>query len=225
MNIILFGPPGAGKGTQAKFIAQRYNLNHLSTGDILRDEIANDTSLGHEVKDIMAKGLFPSDDLIMDVLRNYLVSHHNESGFIFDGVPRTMNQVHKLDSILTQLNISIDHIIYFDVSEDQLIKRLMGRVVCSDCGTTYNEYFSKPKVEGICDKCHGTSLIKRSDDNEASIKTRLKVYLDKTQEVIDYYQKLNLLEKIDGSLFPEQVQAELISILDNNISIGLNSRV
>ena len=220
MNIILFGPPGAGKGTQAKFIAEKYNLHHLSTGDILRDEIARDSELGRYVKDIMASGELPSDSSVMDSLKNYILVHSNKDGFIFDGVPRTMNQVVQLGEILNELNMQIDHIIYFDISAEQLVKRLLGRVVCTDCGTTYNIYFRPPKQENICDVCGGTNLKKRSDDNEASIKTRLQVYLDKTHDVIEHYQKLSVFKKVDGSLSPEQVQTQLVSILDNNKDIA-----
>ena len=138
----------------------------------------------------MARGDLPSDELVMGALRNYIKTHNSKDGFIFDGVPRTMNQVRILDEILTGLNMKIDHIIYFDVSTEQLIKRLLGRIICADCAATYNVHFKPPQQDGVCDVCGGTNLNKRSDDNENSIRTRLQVYLDKTQDVIEHYQKL-----------------------------------
>ena len=213
MNIVLFGPPGSGKGTQARMIAAQYNIPHISTGDILRQQVEEGSVLGIQVKDIMAKGDFPSDAIILDILKGRLAAADCVNGYLLDGVPRTMNQAVKLDAMLEEAEKSITCAIALDVPDEVLEKRLSGRFTCKMCGEAYNDYFKMTAKEGVCDACHGTQFVRRADDDAASVKNRLSVYYEKTQPVLDFYQHRDRLHSIDGTQPIDVVEKQIESII------------
>ena len=202
MNIIFIAPPAAGKGTQSALLEEKYEYKHLSTGDLLREEIKKGNELGDKIQEIISKGELVSDDIITELLTNELESLNGEK-FILDGYPRNLKQAETLKEIFTKLNITNYAAIYLDIDEETATKRVLGRIICSKCGASYNKYFQKlmPKEEGICDRCGG-ELSSRSDDNEETFKTRFKTYMDVTSPVLDYYKnegKLHIIEAQDDS--------------------------
>ena len=208
MNLVLFGPPGSGKGTQAQFLTETTHFSHISTGELLRNEVKRDTLLGKRVKDIMDKGDFPSDDIILDLVSGALNSSiHNH--IIFDGFPRTINQAYLLDKLLDTRGVKVDFVVDFQVDLDLLLDRISGRYSCQDCGAVYNNLFQKPKVEGVCDRCGGENFVKRQDDNPDVLKNRIHRYLNETEVVKDFYIKKNLLVNINASKNPDDVRKEL----------------
>ena len=212
MKLVILGPPGAGKGTQAEYIVKRYNIPHISTGDIFRENIKNNTELGKEAKSYMDKGLLVPDDLVIALVEDRLNKDDAKEGFLLDGFPRTVAQAVSLDSILDKNNEKLTKVINISVDPEILIERAVGRRVCKTCGMTYHVKFNPPKEEGICDK-DGTKLIQRDDDTEETVKTRISVYFDQTAPLIDYYRAQNLLIDIDG--------AKDIDKVFNDIVIGL----
>ena len=212
MKLVILGPPGAGKGTQAEYIVERYNIPHISTGDIFRENIKNNTELGKEAKSYMDKGLLVPDDLVIALVEDRLNKADAKEGFLLDGFPRTVAQAVSLDSILDKNNDKLTKVINISVDPEILIERAVGRRVCKTCGMTYHVKFNPPKEEGICDK-DGTKLIQRDDDTEETVKTRISVYFDQTAPLIDYYRAQNLLIDIDG--------AKDIDKVFNDIVIGL----
>lgn len=210
MNLVLFGPPGSGKGTQAQFLTESKHFSHISTGELLRSEVKRDTLLGKRVKDIMDKGDFPSDEIILELVSRTLdLSTHNHT--IFDGFPRTLKQAYLLDNLLQVRNEKVDLVVDFQVDLDLLMGRISGRYTCEDCGAVYNNLFQTPKVEGVCDRCGGENFVKRQDDNPDVLKNRIHRYLNETEVVKDYYIKKNLLINIDASKNPDDVRKELNS--------------
>lgn len=210
MNLVLFGPPGSGKGTQAQFLTESKHFSHISTGELLRSEVKRDTLLGKRVKDIMDKGDFPSDEIILELVSRTLdLSTHNHT--IFDGFPRTLKQAYLLDNLLQIRNEKVDLVVDFQVDLDLLMGRISGRYTCEDCGAVYNNLFQTPKVEGVCDRCGGENFVKRQDDNPDVLKNRIHRYLNETEVVKDYYIKKNLLINIDASKNPDDVRKELNS--------------
>lgn len=209
MNIILFGPPGSGKGTQAQLLTETESFLHLSTGDLLRNEIKRDTLLGKQVKDIMERGDFPSDDLILQVVDSALKCNVKEN-VIFDGFPRTENQAIELDALLKKINSKVDLVVDFQIDFDLLLQRISGRYSCKSCGAVYNDESQKPKIDGVCDRCNGKEFVRRPDDNPDVLKNRIRKYLDETEVVKNYYIKNNLLVNINASKKPEEVRDELI---------------
>ena len=199
MRIVLLGPPGAGKGTQAKQLAQRLVLPHISTGDILRQNVASQSPLGRQAKDYMNKGLLVPDELVTKMLSDRFDQPDVKRGFILDGYPRNLNQAKVLDGILKQKGMKIDLVIDLDCSESVIIQRLSGRLVCRKCGANFHKTNMPPKTEGICDICRG-ELYQRADDNVETIKKRLLVYRDEVSALIEYYQEQGLLKavKADG---------------------------
>ena len=212
MKLVILGPPGAGKGTQAEYIVERYNIPHISTGDIFRENIKNNTELGKEAKSYMDKGLLVPDDLVIALVEDRLNKDDAKEGFLLDGFPRTVAQAVSLDSILDKNDDKLTKVINISVDPEILIERAVGRRVCKTCGMTYHVKFNPPKEEGICDK-DGTKLIQRDDDTEETVKTRISVYFDQTAPLIDYYRAQNLLIDIDG--------AKDIDKVFNDIVIGL----
>jgi adenylate kinase len=202
MIIVLLGAPGTGKGTQAQFIAQRFGLEVISTGDILRQEMKNGTSLGKKAEKFVKSGGLVPDDLIVDMIRERMGGHRNRSraahnGVIFDGFPRTLSQARALEKMLVSLGSGIDHAIYFHMSEERIIERLSGRRVCTDCGETYHVLYNPPKEEGVCSKCGGT-LYQREDDKPEIIRQRLQTYNRDTAPIIDYYSKKDYYYQVDA---------------------------
>jgi adenylate kinase len=215
--LIMLGPPGAGKGTQAKIAAERYGVPHISTGDILRDNVARGTDVGKKAKVIMERGDLVSDDLVCDMVAERLARPDCGKGFILDGFPRTMAQAKWLDGLLTSLQFNGRQlgpvVISIQVGYNQLLQRLTGRRSCPTCGRIYNVYLQPPAREGICD-LDGTPLIQRKDDSEAVISERLKAYERDTKPLVDYYRSQGRLHELNGELPIEQVTAEMISLVD-----------
>ena len=209
MKLVILGPPGAGKGTQAEYIVERYNIPHISTGDIFRENIKNNTELGKEAKSYMDKGLLVPDDLVIALVEDRLNKDDAKEGFLLDGFPRTVAQAVSLDSILDKNNDKLTKVINISVDPEILIERAVGRRVCKTCGMTYHVKFNPPKEEGICDK-DGTKLIQRDDDTEETVKTRISVYFDQTAPLIDYYRAQNLLIDIDGAKDIDKVFDDIV---------------
>ncbi len=197
MNIILLGPPGAGKGTQAKNISEDCSLPHISTGDMLRENIGNNTPLGLKAKSYMSRGELVPDELLITIIKDRLSRSDCSGGFLLDGYPRTIPQADALQMILTESGRKLDVVLNIDVDDDELIKRLSGRRMCS-CGTSYHVIFNPPEKDGICDACEG-KLYQREDDKADAIRNRLVVYKKQTQPLIDYYTKKSILRKINGN--------------------------
>ncbi len=208
MNLILFGPPGSGKGTQAQFLLESQSFLHISTGDLLRNEVRRGTLLGNEVKDIMERGNFPSDDIIFNIVSKEVISTQRQH-IIFDGFPRTLNQAHLLDSLLEKNQAKVNLVVDFCVDLDLLLHRITGRYSCENCGAVYNQEFLQPKLADVCDKCGSEKFIRRQDDNPDVLKNRIQKYLTETEVIKDYYIKKNLLVKINASNNPEDVRAQL----------------
>lgn len=198
-NIVFIAPPGAGKGTLSEILEKKYNMLHISTGDMLREEVQKQTSLGTSIKESMEAGLLISDEIITSILKNKLQSEDIGNGFILDGYPRSIKQTKLLDNMLKELNLSIDHVIYIDMDYELVKKRILGRLTCPKCNRGYNKYSidMKPKQDNICDDCNET-LIGRSDDNEETLKIRFNEYINNISPIIAYYEKLNILKRIDN---------------------------
>lgn len=212
MNIILLGPPGAGKGTQAKKIQEYYSLPHISTGDILRDNINNNTSLGIKAKAYMARGELVPDELLITLIKDRLSKNDCSAGFMLDGYPRTIPQADALSMILTESGKKLDAVLNISVDDNELIKRLSGRRMCK-CGASYHVIFNRPEKEGECNICKG-KLYQRDDDKPEAIKNRLNVYKRQTQPLIDYYGKKKILRTIDGSKEIAQIFEEIKTVLE-----------
>lgn len=197
MKLVLFGPPGVGKGTQAQILSQKLNIPHISTGDILREAVKNQTELGLKAKSYMDKGELVPDDIMIGIIKEVLSSEKCKNGFILDGFPRTLAQAEALDKIFEELNIKIDYVISLEVDDEEIIKRLTNRRICRNCGAVYNLLIDKIPEDSKCPRCGG-ELYQRSDDNPEVIKNRLKVYRESTQVVLDYYEKKGILKSING---------------------------
>ncbi len=197
MNLIFLGPPGAGKGTQAKMVSSKYQIPHISTGDILREAVKEGSPLGVKAKSYMDKGELVPDEVVIGIIEERLKAPDCKNGFILDGFPRTIPQAEALDEVLANLGIGIDHVINIEVFEDELVRRLSGRRVCKNCGANFHIIFDPPKKEGVCDKCGG-ELYQRDDDKEETVRNRLKVYSNQTAPLIDFYRKKGLLRSIEG---------------------------
>lgn len=197
MNIVLLGPPGSGKGTQAKMIAEKYGVVHISTGDILRENVRNSTDLGKEAKRYMDAGQLVPDELLISIIKDRLAKPDVAGGYMLDGYPRTTPQAEAMDKILPELGQKIDVVLNIAVPDAELVKRLSGRRMCK-CGVSYHLQFNKPKKEGICDVC-GDELYHRDDDKEAAILNRLEVYKTQTQPLIDYYNTRGIIANVNGA--------------------------
>ena len=212
MKIIMLGAPGAGKDTQAKMIADKYSIPHISTGDIFRANIKNGTELGMEAKKYMDQGQLVPDELTVRILLDRVAQDDCKNGYVLDGFPRTIPQAEVLDSELTKLGDKIDYAINVDVPDENIVKRMSGRRACVTCGATYHIVHIPPKQEGICDKC-GSKLILRDDDAPETVLKRLGVYHDQTQPLIDFYNGKNVLKTVDGTVDSADVFAEIVGIL------------
>lgn len=212
MKIIMLGAPGAGKGTQAKKIAAKYGIPHISTGDIFRANIKNGTELGQKAKTFMDQGLLVPDELVVDLVVDRVNQDDCTKGYVLDGFPRTIPQVEALDKALADLGQKMDYAINVEVPDENIINRMSGRRACVDCGATYHLEYAPTKVEGVCDNCGG-SLILRDDDKPETVKKRLGVYHDQTQPLIDYYTNAGILKEVDGTIDIDDVFAEIVKIL------------
>ena len=212
MNIILLGAPGAGKGTQAKMIAEKYGLPHISTGDIFRANIKNGTELGKEAKEYMDKGLLVPDELTVRLLLDRVAKEDCKNGYVLDGFPRTIPQAEVLDAELEKLGEKVDYAVNVDVPDENIVNRMSGRRACLSCGATYHIVSIPPKKEGVCDVC-GSELVLRDDDKPETVQNRLKVYHEQTQPLIDFYEKKGVLRSVDGTLPMEEVFGAITKIL------------
>ncbi len=212
MKIIMLGAPGAGKGTQAKMIAEKYSVPHVSTGDIFRANIKNGTELGKQAKEYMDKGQLVPDELTVKILLDRVAQDDCKNGYVLDGFPRTIPQAEVLDEALTKLSESIDYAINVDVPDENIVGRMGGRRACVKCGATYHVKYNPPKEEGVCDAC-GDKLILRDDDAPETVQKRLDVYHEQTQPLIDYYDKKGVLKTVDGTVDMKDVFAAICGIL------------
>ncbi len=213
MNLILLGPPGAGKGTQAKILTKKYAIPQVSTGDILRVAVAEQTPMGIKAKEFMDRGALVSDEVVVGIVEERLAKPDCASGFILDGFPRTVKQADALKQMLEALNKSIDHVISICVEKDELLERVTGRRTCRSCGKGFHVAFDPPKVSGVCDECNG-ELYQRDDDSEDTMRKRLGVYEEQTTPLIAYYAQQSLLRTIYGIGSIEEIQRKLLDILE-----------
>lgn len=213
MNLILLGPPGAGKGTQAQMIAQRYHITQISTGDILRKTVEENISLGAELKTFMDQGQLVPDEVVIRIIEERLRALDCNLGFILDGFPRTIAQADALQPILTKIGKSIDHVINIEVDSEELVRRLSGRRTCKNCGAMFHLLFHPPEQEGLCDRCGGT-LYQREDDKEETIRTRLEEYQKQTAPLIQYYRIKSFLRSIQGVGGQDQIFERIVRLLD-----------
>ena len=212
MKIIMLGAPGAGKGTQAKQIAAKYDIPHISTGDIFRANIKNGTELGKKAKTYMDQGALVPDELTCDLVVNRIQQEDCKNGFVLDGFPRTIPQAEALDAALKNLNQTMDYAIDVDVPDDNIVNRMGGRRACVNCGATYHIQFNPTKVEGKCDAC-GNDLVIRDDDKPETVLKRLTTYHEQTQPLIEYYSKQGILKSVDGTQPMDDVFAAIVAIL------------
>ena len=212
MKIIMLGAPGAGKGTQAKMIADKYNVPHISTGDIFRANIKNGTELGMEAKKYMDQGLLVPDELTVKILLDRVAQDDCKNGYVLDGFPRTIPQAQVLDKALSEINDKIDYAINVDVPDENIIRRMGGRRACLSCGATYHIEHIPPKKEGICDTC-GKELVLRDDDKPETVGNRLDVYHKQTQPLIEFYSAKGILKTVDGTVDMKDVFSAIKSIL------------
>lgn len=213
MNLILLGAPGAGKGTQSKLLQEKWKIPQISTGDMLRAAKQAKTPLGLQAESYMNAGKLVPDEVVIGLIRERLAQPDTREGFILDGFPRTVAQAEALGALLKELNRSLGAVVNLAVPEAELVERLTGRRTCSKCGTGYHLHFSPPKREGVCDRCGG-ELIQREDDQEATIRKRLKVYEEQTAPLVDYYQRADLLRESAGIGTTEEVFGRLVGILE-----------
>lgn len=214
MFIVLMGPPGAGKGTQAEKLTKEFALIHVSTGDIFRNAVKEGTEMGRKAKEYMDKGELVPDEIVLGIVKERLSKPDCEDGVLLDGFPRTIEQAEALDEVLEDLKMKTDAVINIDVNEEELIARLTGRRVCRNCGATYHIKFNPPKVRNICDHCSG-ELYQRSDDTIDTVKERLNVYNKQTLPMVDYYERKGLYKSADGSRPIDQVFADIAAYLQN----------
>ncbi|HKL11295.1 MAG TPA: adenylate kinase [Clostridia bacterium] len=208
MRLILLGPPGAGKGTQAVGIVKAFGIPHISTGDIFRKNLKEGTELGVRAKSFMDKGLLVPDELVVEIVEDRLKEKDCEGGFLLDGFPRTLNQAKELDDVLKKMNVAMDNVVNIEVDKNILVGRAVGRRICRGCGATYHVEFNPPAKKEVCDLCGG-ELYQRSDDNEETVSKRIQVYLEQTQPLIEYYSEKGILIDIDGKQDIEKVTADI----------------
>ncbi|OSB08195.1 adenylate kinase [Paraclostridium bifermentans] len=212
MRIILLGPPGAGKGTQAAGIVEKYNIPHISTGDIFRKNIKEGTELGKKAKGYIDQGLLVPDELTVGLVTDRIAQSDCEKGFMLDGFPRNVAQAQHLDGYLKEVGISLDKVVNIEVDKDILVGRAVGRRICKSCGATYHVEFNPPKVDGVCDVCGG-ELYQRADDNEETVSKRIQVYLDETKPLVNYYSEEGIIANINGQQSIDNVFGDIVEAL------------
>ena len=212
MRIILLGPLGAGKGTQAAGIVEKYNIPHISTGDIFRKNIKEGTDLGKKAKEYIDQGLLVPDELTVGLVTDRITQDDCKNGFMLDGFPRNVSQAEQLDAFLKENNIELSNVINIEVDKNILVSRAVGRRICKSCGATYHVEFNPPKIEGVCNVCQG-ELYQRADDNEETVSKRIQVYLDETRPLADYYAKVGILSNINGQQSIDEVFGDIVAAL------------
>ena len=217
-NIIFIAPPAAGKGTISNMLVDEYHMPHISTGDLLRDEVKKDTKEAKELKKLMESGLLISDDIILNLLESRISMEDCNNGYILDGFPRTITQAIEYEKILSKLNKKLGKVIYLEVDKEVAMKRIVGRISCPNCKAVYNEFLTetKPKVDGICDKC-GEALVKRSDDNAEAFNVRFDTYLESTEPLIKYYENKGVLYRIRKEYSKDDAYKESVRIIRKEI--------
>lgn len=213
MRLVLLGPPGVGKGTQASAIVEKYNIPHISTGDIFRANIKEGTDLGKKAKEYMDKGLLVPDDIVVSIVKDRLTEEDCKRGFLLDGFPRTIKQAEILDEELDKMGINLDKVVNIYADKETLIERAVGRRICKVCGKTYHIKFNPPKEEGICD-LDGGELFQREDDTKETVSTRIEVYEDQTQPLIEYYKNKGIIANVDGTQPIEKVFQDIVEALE-----------
>ncbi len=213
MILILLGPPGAGKGTQARKLQDDFEIIQLSTGDMLRAEVSSESEIGQRCKEAMEAGKLVNDDLIIDIIASRIGEDDCKNGFILDGFPRTTAQAEALDAMFEKKGLGIDHVIEISVDDDAMIQRITGRFSCAQCGAGYHDEFQKPEIEGVCDHCGGKEFTRRSDDNAETVRARLEEYHQQTAPIITYYGNKGLVESVDGMAPIDSVSEQLNAIL------------
>lgn len=216
-NIIFIAPPAAGKGTQSKLVSKKYNIPHISTGDLLRNVINSGSELGKNIKAEIDKGYFVSDEIILELLKTRLNQDDCNAGYILDGFPRNLNQAKEYDNLLESLNKDVGYVILLDLDKEIAKKRIVGRLSCKNCGSVYNEYINEamPKNKGICDKCN-IELSRRSDDNEETFEERYNTYLKETEPLINYYQNKGCLYRVNSGVSLERIFEEIVRIIGSS---------
>ena len=213
MNLILLGPPGCGKGTQAKRIGAARGIVQLSTGDMLRAEVAANSAIGRAAKDIMDAGKLVPDRIIVDMIAACVEAKDCANGFVLDGFPRTTAQAKALDEMLETRGLTLDRVVSFGVGDEAMIERIIGRFTCAACGAGYHDTFQRPKVEGVCDACGGTEFTRRADDNAETVRARLEAYHAETEPVLAHYRGKKILQTVDGMGSVDQVSEQVGQIL------------
>ena len=213
MNLILLGPPGAGKGTQAKWLEDHYGIKQLSTGDMLRSEVSSGSELGKQAKEVMESGGLVSDELILSMIFSSMKHTDYKSGCILDGFPRTTPQAEALDKMLVENDIIIDHVIEMKVDDEAMVERITGRYTCSQCGTGYHDLFKKPRVQEVCDNCGGINFVRRADDTDETVRSRLTNYHEQTEPIISHYRDKGILRTIDGMLAIDDVTKQIKRVI------------
>ncbi len=213
MNLILMGPPGAGKGTQAQRLEKTFNIVQLSTGDMLRAQVASGSDLGRQAKEVMDSGGLVSDELIIAMISLRIDDDDCQNGFILDGFPRTTPQAEALDVMLTEKGIQIEHIIEIEVDDEAMVKRITGRYTCAGCGAGYHDGFQKPQADGVCDQCGGAEFTRRADDNAETVRSRLGAYHEQTAPIQGYYKEKGVLKGVDGMAAIDEVTDQLNGIV------------
>ncbi|MCB2051952.1 MAG: adenylate kinase [Novosphingobium sp.] len=214
MNIILLGPPGAGKGTQAQRLVDRFGMRQLSTGDMLRAAVKAQTPVGLQAKAVMERGELVSDEIVSALIDAELSAMDADTGVIFDGYPRTAAQAQSLDGLLASHGRKLQHVIELDVDEDALVERITGRFTCAKCGKGYHDTFEQPAVAGVCDKCGSTEFKRRPDDNEETVRTRMAEYRAKTQPILPIYEERGIVTRVDGMADMDSVTSAIESVLN-----------
>ncbi len=214
MNLILLGPPGAGKGTQAKRIEDAFGVVQLSTGDMLRAEVESGSELGDKAKGVMESGGLVPDGLIVAMISGRIERDDCQNGFILDGFPRTAPQAEALDRMLDDKGLTLDHVIELEVDDEAMVERITGRFTCARCGAGYHDRFQRPKAEGVCDKCGGTEFTRRADDNAETVRARLAAYHGQTAPIVFHYAEKGIVKSVDGMASIDEVSKQLNEILD-----------
>lgn len=213
MNVILLGPPGAGKGTQAKRLEDKFKMIQLSTGDMLRAEVASGSDIGKQAKEVMEAGGLVSDEMIIGMISNRVDHDDCKNGFILDGFPRTVPQAEALGKMLAEKSLKLDHVMELTVDDEAMVERICGRYTCTKCGAGYHDSFQKPATDGICDKCGSTDFTRRADDNEETVRERLKAYHVQTAPISTFYAEIGILKQVDGMSAIDEVTRQLENIV------------